>query len=139
MNPLDFLNTATKLLINPTEADIRSAISRSYYAVFLHVREWWNTLPKFPRYESSAAHTKILDGLSNSGIETAELQAQDIRVLLRERRRADYDLKLHFNLKAGQFALAEARRLINAFDALDKEALREGITRYLERTNQLRP
>ena len=36
MNHLDFLNTAEKLMVtdNPTEADIRSAISRSYYAVY---------------------------------------------------------------------------------------------------------
>ena len=60
MNHLDFLDTAERLLVaaTPTEADIRSAISRSYYATYHYVLLWWEGNNQFPDYKDRE-HTKI--------------------------------------------------------------------------------
>ncbi len=137
MHPLDFLDTAAKLLTSrATEANIRTAISRSYYAVLLYVREWWEA-SGFKRYKDASAHTKIREGLLHAGIPEAEPRGRDMMNLYRNRRGADYDLTLRFKLKDGQEALERARRCINAFDAMDKTRLENGVRDYLRRTHQL--
>ena len=128
MNHFDFLDTAAKLLSmeNVTEADIRSAISRSYYAVYHHVLTWWKSNNRFPDYKDRG-HTKLQMALFNVGIPTVRDFSRDLKYLGDERRRADYELALRFELEDGEEILALARHAIATFDALDKAALREGV------------
>ena len=72
MQPLDFLDTAAKLLMSSgaTEADIRSAVSRSDYAVFLYIREWW-AASGFRVSRGAADHTKIHQGLFHVSVPQA--------------------------------------------------------------------
>ncbi len=72
MNHLDFLDTATRLMAGdvPTEADIRSAISRSYYAVYHHVLAWWKSSNQFPDYRDRG-HAKIQMAFFNAEIPAA--------------------------------------------------------------------
>lgn len=138
MNHLDFLDTAERLLVSaaPTEADIRSAISRSYYGGYHHVLLWWKSNNRFPDYKDRG-HAKIQIALDNAGISAAEDLSKALRRLNRERRQADYELTINFNLNQGQSVLNRARRAIDAFDAIDKSALAEGIDNYLRTTNQI--
>ena len=138
MNHLDFLNTAERLMAtdSPTEADIRSAISRSYYAVYHHVLLWWKSNNELPDYKDRG-HAKIQMALSNAGIPDAKRFSRYMADLNIDRRKADYELALSFNLEKGQAALNLARRAIAAFDGLDKTALSEGVLNYLRKTNQI--
>ena len=137
MNPLNFLDTAAKLTTgNPTEADIRSAISRSYYAVYHHVLSWWKSQAGFPDYRDTA-HAKIRMALFNAGIPDAKNFSSDMRALNEERRNADYELSLNIDLASGRAILERARRSIVAFDALDKHTLEAGVRNYLRQTNQI--
>lgn len=137
MNHLDFLNTATKLLTGkPTEADIRSAISRSYYAVYHHALSWWRDCDPFPDYKDRE-HAKIQMALFNAGISAAKRFSIDLKNLNEDRRNADYELTRHFDLAKGQSVVARARRSIVAFDALDKHTLEAGVRNYLRQTNQI--
>jgi uncharacterized protein (UPF0332 family) len=138
MQPLDFLETANKLLTNSdvTEADIRSAVSRSYYAVFLYIRQWWST-SGFRISRSATDHTKIYQALFHADMPGARARGEDLRDLLTNRRKADYDLTEHFNRSKGEEVLQHARRTISAFDAMDKNILKEAVEDYLRLTNQL--
>lgn len=60
-NPLDFLNLA-KVLATGNEAEIRTSVSRAYYAAFLNAREWlrarnWNI------YNDVRDHREVEKGL----------------------------------------------------------------------------
>ncbi len=101
MNYLDFLDTAARLIAtqNPTEADIRSAISRAYYAVYHHVLLWWKS-HNFPDYRDRG-HAKIQMALSNAGVPNAKKFSMDMKVLNGARRDADYELALNIPLNRG--------------------------------------
>ena len=136
MNHLDFLETAEKLITtkNPTEADIRSAVSRAYYAVYHHALSWWKS-HNFPDYRDRG-HTKIQMALFNAGISDVRDFSREMSTLNRDRRKADYQLANQFNLRSGRATLERARSTIAVFDALDKVALEAGVKNYLRRTHQ---
>lgn len=138
MNHLDFLDTAARLMARdvPTEADIRSAISRSYYAVYHHVLAWWENSNRFPNYRDRG-HAKIQIAFFNAEIPAAKDFSIALKTLNAHRQEADYELTIRFNLKRGQRIVDLAHRTIAAFDRLDKTALSEGILNYLQRTNQI--
>jgi uncharacterized protein (UPF0332 family) len=138
MNPLDFLTTANKLLAAgaPTQADIRTAIGRAYYALFHHVLLWWKGQTQLPDYKDRA-HAKIRIAIFNAGISGARNFSRRMDRLNIARRKADYELGLHFNLADGQSALDLARQAVATFDALDKTALANGVEDYLRKTNQI--
>ena len=138
MNHLDFLDTATRLMTRdaPTEADIRSAVSRSYYAVYHHVLAWWEGSNRFPNYKDRG-HAKIQMAFFNAGMPEARDFSTILRTLNKHRREADYELVISFDLQDGQSILNLARNAVAAFDGLDKTALSEGILNYLQRTNQI--
>jgi uncharacterized protein (UPF0332 family) len=138
MNHLDFLDTATKLMSvhAPTEADIRSAISRSYYAVYHHVLLWWKSNRQFPNYRDRG-HAKIRMALFNAGLPDARDFSNTLKRLNSHRQDADYELTIKFDRNMGQMVLNRARNAITAFDALDKTALADGVEDYLRKTNQI--
>lgn len=138
MNHLDFLNTATRLITteSPTEADIRSTVSRAYYALYHHVLLWWKSHAQFPDYRDRG-HAKIQRAVFNAGMPDARDFSRDMEALNGNRRDADYELDLNFDLENGRAILERARNSIAAFDMLDKMALEGGIKSYLRRTHQL--
>jgi len=138
MNHLDFLDTAARLITieDPTEADIRTAISRAYYALYHHVLSWWKSHADFPDYRDRG-HVKIQMALFNAGIPDAKRFSVDMKALNTERRRADYELTLQFDLGSGRAILERGRDNIAAFDALDKNILEDGIKNYLRQTHQI--
>ena len=138
MNHLDFLDTATRLMARdtPTEADIRSAISRSYYAVYHHVLAWWKSNNRFPNYRDRG-HAKIQMAFFNAGMPESRNFSIELKKLSAHRQEADYELTIEFNLKRGWAIVNLAHRTIAAFDGLNKTTLSEGILNYLQRTNQI--
>jgi hypothetical protein len=138
MNPVEFLNTAERLVVtgSPTEADIRTAISRSYYAVFHHVLSWWKSNARFPNYRDRA-HAKIQMALHNAQIPAVRDFSTDLKELNNERRYADYELNRRIYLKSGRKMLNLARDAITAFDSFDKAALKVGIEDYLKKINEI--
>ena len=138
MNPLDFLDTATRLMARDTatEADIRSAISRSYYAVYHHVLAWWENSNRFPNYKDRG-HAKIQMAFFNAGMPEARDFSTILKALNKHRREADYELAISVDLEDGQSILNLARNTVAAFDRFNKTVLSDGILNYLKRTNQI--
>lgn len=138
MNHLDFLDTAKKLIStdSPTEADIRSAISRAYYAVYHHVLLWWKSNEKFPDYKDRG-HAKIQMALFNAGVRVVRNFSRTFQMLNSYRQKADYELAFEFDFDDGQSILDLACNAITDFDAIDKNVLYDGIEDYLRKTNQI--
>jgi hypothetical protein len=84
MNAKDYFDLARKLAQMRTEAAIRSAISRAYYAAFHFGKNLVEALGfKLPK--DAAAHEKLYHLLNNAGIESAT-EAADWLLRLRKRR-----------------------------------------------------
>jgi len=90
MNARDYFELAQKLAQMRTEAAIRSAISRGYYAAFHFgknlVEPLGVNLPK-----DATAHEKLYRLLNNSGVKSAVDAADWLRRLRQRRTQADYD------------------------------------------------
>ncbi len=123
-------------MTTPTEADIRSAVSRSYYAAYHHVLLWWKSNNRFPNYKDRG-HAKIQMVFFNAGITDAKEFSKILRILNNHRQEADYELAVKYNIKRGKSILDLAHDAVSAFDAIDKNALVEGIENYLQKTNQI--
>lgn len=125
MNPQDFLQTAQKLSGSEHEADMRSAISRAYYAA-LHTA--FNALPE-PHMPDLKAHDKFLhckiidayDGWSRS-IEpkrTDKRLIKEMLIVLKEmRRRADYELDTEIREDDVSDSLEQANKIIALVKAI---------------------
>lgn len=148
MDHRNFLQTSKKLLNDScTEADIRSAVSRAYYAAHLHVRFWWDSLsglPKRLKGESlkGRAHTLIPRALRNSGVSDAVDVGIDLDALCINRTLADYTMsskkvKGVFTHKSGYLMLKKARNLILRFDKIDKASWEQSVISYLQRSREI--
>ncbi len=92
MDAKAYFDLARKLAQMRTEAAIRSAISRGYYAAFHFaqklVEDFGYSLPK-----DAAAHDKLYQLLNNAGIQPAADTAALLFDLRRRRNLADYDFR----------------------------------------------
>lgn len=90
MNARDYFELAQKLSQMRTEAAIRSAISRGYYAAFHFGKKLVEALGfKLPK--DATAHEKLFYWLHNSGVKSAVDTADWLRRLRQRRTLADYD------------------------------------------------
>lgn len=90
MNWREFLQLATRLAAEATEADWRTAVSRAYYAAFHVARRLLSDL-KFTVPRADRAHQYLVYRLCNSGEAVVEQAGRDLDTLRRLRNRADYD------------------------------------------------
>jgi uncharacterized protein (UPF0332 family) len=88
----DFLFAAEQLLKIPNEATYRSAVSRSYYAVFHCAAEFLAELG-FPASRGPQAHGELQFRVNNCGVAEFQKLYRMIHRLYDRRRVADYDLK----------------------------------------------
>jgi uncharacterized protein (UPF0332 family) len=109
--PTDVMKVAEALQSIPNAANDsvpRSAISRAYYAAFLHTRNKAGITEM-----SGAVHQMTIDFCYNVGCNKIAQKLDNLRL---ERNRADYDLHRHFNqVLAGQ-QIKRAYDIINAID-----------------------
>ena len=102
-DPAEFLKLAEKLLTQ-NEANIRTAISRSYYASFLHVREVAGLGGlKMPR-----VHREVVRFLYGRN----PLAANTLHLLRRLSNSADYDLKRTFSISEAKLSINYAKNII---------------------------
>jgi uncharacterized protein (UPF0332 family) len=135
MEGKEFLDSAQKMLQFHSEAAIRSAVSRIYYAVFntgktlLH--ELGFVLPK-----DAAAHEELYRRLYNSGLSEIQETANWLFDMRRKRVNADYDmLSRDFQShKSCALDIARAKLTIAQLESHSKTPLRnqlkDGIQEY---------
>ena len=91
MDPRDFLELAQRLSRNENEASLRTAVSRSYYALHNRMSNFLSC-EGFQLDEDYKRHKQVYQWLHNCGIEDIESVASDLDDLRGERNRADYEM-----------------------------------------------
>jgi uncharacterized protein (UPF0332 family) len=135
MEGKDFLEVANRLFKSAHEADRRTSVSRSYYAVFNHVKTAFESF-NVTLSSDASAHQKICHYLRNSGLDEAEDLAQVISDLRIKRGDADYDMKASgFDNKNCLLWYKKAELCIDSFNGVDKKELRKGIIEYKRSIN----
>lgn len=136
MHPSEFLETAGDLSSGRREADWRSSISRSYYALFLALREL--LLARVPRRLLSSGggrklgHDFVVRCLKNCP-DPDVIEMGDMLAGLRIKRQdADYDLVVTIDRRSATVALADARRLEDEVDRVGAGRIASQVTRLLE-------
>lgn len=113
MNPREFQRLAQQLVLNPLPAELRTAVSRAYYATF-HIsdetlRQWGFWISRGP-----AGHGEVRSHFGNSGDRDLTRVGSQLNDLHSARIRADYrldrsDVEDH---KTVQVLVDLARRMI---------------------------
>lgn len=128
MDALEFLKIAKKL-INGGEANWRTSISRSYYAVFNHLKKECITLGiAIPK--SSKGHNDLSSNFYNSGVQDAVDIGARINDLYSQRLTADYELHCIVTKQTADLMLRKAEGIIAKYPAIDKTAFKAGIEKY---------
>ena len=140
MNWLDFQDTAKRLARGNTEGDWRSAISRSYYAVFHYFREFLlnNGLDLG---QGGQSHFNLYTGLMNCGFPSVAAIAVRIDRLRRSRVRADYELGLSFGQNHALGNTRDADKVLADFQAglqtLSAKQITDGAKAHLQAIGRL--
>lgn len=137
MEGKDFLELAKKLQNSADEASLRTAVSRAYYAIFNHVKDFLNSSGiKLPK--AAQAHEKTRQYLSNCGIDDAVDLADDLDNLRKRRNDADYELispEYLYDKKNCGLVSAKAVMFLDRFAKINHASLVKGIREYKKKTN----
>lgn len=142
MRGREFLPVARALSENSGDpASMRTAVSRVYYAAYLEIREAIRPFHGSVIIDGYSSHANVARLLGNCGVRDAKGFHDLLVDLHRQRQSADYDLtwavaaaKLRLNIDASQMIIAFAEGLMAGSG---RRALRDGLYRHLEATNQL--
>ena len=114
-----FFELAERLAAAPDEASLRTAVSRSYYAVYNRAREMLEHLdPDYEPHRTRESHKQVWDRVAARTERQAKTAARSGKSLMHKRVEADYHLDRGQWDKQSRDALAEARRALNSIDDL---------------------
>lgn len=120
MDPKDFLSTARNLKDSTSESDIRTSIGRSYYSVFLYLREQLKSLGIEKQvYPEREAHEFISYSLEFCNIKEGSKIGNKLRSLRQYRKDADYNLSIAFSNTTSDDILLQSMSLIKEFENLN--------------------
>jgi hypothetical protein len=120
VNPLEFLTVTANNLKNETnESDIRTSMSRSYYALYLEIRD---KLVKIGNIPCPKDHGLISDVFFCSGIpaDTKEIGI-NLSTLREYRRQADYEMGKFFDSKNSNLSVYLATETLKKFQSFMKK------------------
>jgi len=141
MEAKEFLSVAQKLAQMRSEAAIRSAFSRMYYAVFNTGSKLLSRLG-FVLSKDAAAHEQLYQRLNNCGIPEIIKIADVVKDWRKKRVRADYDmsnrgfqshLDCELDIARAQFIIAQ---LESCYQQPLRNQLKDGIQEYEQKINR---
>jgi uncharacterized protein (UPF0332 family) len=116
---LDFFTLAQELGQRENEAAQRSAVSRSYYAVFHYAQLVLQHLdPEFASTRSQDSHKQVWDRLATLSQRPAKNALRKSRNLLQARRDADYRLEASDWSRRTEAALHDAEQALRSLSEL---------------------
>ena len=110
MNPLEFLDLARRLSSDEQESAARTAVSRSYYAAFLLLRDRLVTPGGSPPRDTSV-HQWVMLRAWHTDPEIGER----LRALRRQRNLADYELRSPIRRSDALHAIELATVIVSVF------------------------
>ena len=137
MHAKEFQKLADSLAKGTGAAELRTAISRAYYAVY-HVSVELLGEMSFQIHKNATGHREVLDHLSNSG--DAEVQRASVQLgdLQGKRNRADYDLDVPDveNPNTARLTVTLAATLIHTLERCCSGPKRREIVQSIQRWKQ---
>ena len=136
MDPKDFLRVANDLAQSDEAAELRSAVSRAYYAAF-HVARKLLVDMGFEISKGPAAHGDVYKYLGNAGNPTVEHAGSNIGDLKGWRNQADYELDLdeHENSGSVQNIVLITEQIIEDLEQCcngsNRNQIKEAISSYI--------
>lgn len=116
MDPLLFLDVAMALSGSDREADRRTSIGRSYYALFNHVRGKVQPLRFLPgNDEDHKALSFYLIKANNRDLQSVGQFLKDLRV---SRNQSDYEMNLTVEKSQSELARAQAQMAIDKLNGV---------------------
>ena len=138
----EFQDTAERLAQGTTVGDWRSAVSRAYYAVFHHFRDFFLS-QGLDLGKDANAHPKLYRGLNNCGHAALAPVASMVDALRRRRGLADYDPNAPVDQFMAQDAAQKSKALVSAFQnlltTLPPDQIADGVRNYFRFVGWLRP
>jgi uncharacterized protein (UPF0332 family) len=142
MNASDFQDAADRLVQGATEADWCSAVSRSYYAVFHHFRQFLLS-HGVSVGRGGQSHFNLYTGLNNCGFAAVAGNAQRIDNLRSNRTLADYDLARSLTQAEATNLVQEGRTIVQDFQAmlaaLSPAQVAAGAKKHLQAVGRIPP
>ena len=136
MDPKDFLRVANDLAKSDEAAELRSAVSRAYYAAF-HVARKLLVDMGFEISKGPGAHGDVCKYLGNAGNPTVEHAGSNIGDLKGWRNQADYELDLveHENSRSVQNIVLITEQIIEDLEQCcngsDRDQIKGAISSYI--------
>jgi uncharacterized protein (UPF0332 family) len=122
IRPADFLDTANRLLAsNAGEADLRSAVSRAYYSLYLRFYEQGSAFRISPQVLTVSIgkpikHDKLIRALMDCGNTGIRLMGEHLQVIYRARIAADYETHQTVSMNRAQSIYVSTVTLHSAID-----------------------
>jgi len=131
MKPEEFLDTASSLVDSQSEADLRTSISRSYYAVILFYRNYIASKLNIPPKRIDSVHTFIPRCFEASPSPEAKKIGERIGRSKADRHIADYNLSRTVSKIKAEDSLRLARGLIETAisSTAEKSVLEQAVIR----------
>jgi hypothetical protein len=113
-DPGDFLELAKRLVAgnSPTQAELRTAVSRAYYAAHLTVREKLTSDGTFQTTGTGDDHEMVITYLRQKD----DVLGDHLDSLRRRRNQADYRLEPDLDPNETRFAIALAETVLRSSD-----------------------
>ena len=133
MNPRDFSRLASELVNATRAAELRTAISRAYYATYNVSVEMLRDMG-FRINRGPGGHGEVRNYLSNCGDPEVTRVASQLSDLHHKRIRADYDLNRGDveNQTTARALVEQARRMIQILDQCRSDPRRTQIVRAMQ-------
>jgi len=130
MDAKDFLKIAKKLLRYNSEANWRTSIGRSYYAIFNYLKQECQTL-NLPILGSSKGHNQLKSYLLGCEIDEVIDIGSKIGDLYSQRIIADYRLEEVVEEKTAKLMFEKAQDITKRFPFIDKPSFKTGVDKYI--------
>jgi hypothetical protein len=117
MDPREFLPIAERYMVSNSQAERRTSVGRSYYALF-HVLLGALSARGVIFRQVPEDHYTLISYLARSGNKTAASVSSVLRDLRQERNRADYSLSDPFDLRISEFVYKKAIKALESFDSI---------------------
>ena len=125
MDPLDFLNVAASLCESGEEAERRTSVGRSYFALFNHLRIKLAAITQIPTTDE--AHQAVVHYLTHANNRNLSSVGQSLRDLRSSRNVADYKLDGTVDQADSRVALVKAKSAFGKLSTVGDNALRSAV------------
>lgn len=133
MDAKEFLRIAKKLIRYNSEANWRTSIGRSYYAVFNYLKEECSLL-NITISSTGEGHGELAENFNNSGIAEGVIIGSKLNDLRSQRNIADYELKQVMSQATAKLMYEKALEVTNSFPSIDKTAFQTAVFQFRGKT-----